>query len=73
MAWNAGTDANWDSVGYTQSFDTKSGEWHTVKLPFRDFKPIFRARTVPGGPPLDASSVRLPSIPTCESLDVDTV
>ncbi len=31
--------------------------WQTVRLPFADFKPVFRARTMPGMPPLNASNI----------------
>ncbi|GJP59841.1 hypothetical protein CLOP_g15469 [Closterium sp. NIES-67] len=51
------TTAAWDALGYTASFDTLAGAWHTVRLPFSSFAPVFRARTVPGAPPLDTSNV----------------
>ena len=40
-----------------RSFDTKAGEWHDVQLPFEEFIPLFRAKTVKGGPKLDPSTV----------------
>lgn len=40
-----------------RSFDTKAGEWHTVRLPFKDFAPVFRARTMPNGPRLNPASI----------------
>eukprot|EP00884_Botryococcus_braunii_P010727 jgi/Botrbrau1/19656/Bobra.0003s0021.2 len=51
------TDTGWDSISYCRSFDTKPGEWQTVKLPFREFKPIFRALSVRDGAPLDPSRI----------------
>lgn len=51
------TDTNWDGIGYTLSFDTKDGEWHDVQLPFQDFIPLFRAKTVKDGSKLDPSTV----------------
>ncbi|CAI5515844.1 unnamed protein product [Closterium sp. Naga37s-1] len=51
------TTAAWDALGYTASFDTLAGTWHTVRLPFYSFAPVFRARTVPGAPPLDTSNI----------------
>ncbi|CAI5982965.1 unnamed protein product [Closterium sp. NIES-65] len=51
------TTAAWDALGYTASFDTLAGSWHTVRLPFSSFAPVFRARTVPGAPPLDTSNI----------------
>ncbi|CAI7910792.1 unnamed protein product [Closterium sp. NIES-54] len=51
------TTAAWDALGYTASFDTLAATWHTVRLPFSSFAPIFRARTVPGAPPLDTANI----------------
>lgn len=38
-------DSGWDSVVYTTSFDTQPC-WQTIRLPFTDFLPVFRARTM---------------------------
>eukprot|EP00252_Welwitschia_mirabilis_P000503 TRINITY_DN1047_c0_g1_i1.p1 TRINITY_DN1047_c0_g1~~TRINITY_DN1047_c0_g1_i1.p1 ORF type:complete len:476 (+),score=112.93 TRINITY_DN1047_c0_g1_i1:541-1968(+) len=51
------TSMEWDSVGYTSSFDTVKNEWHTVRLPFSQFLPVFRARVVQDAQPFDASQV----------------
>lgn len=51
------TDPGWDATAFACSFDTEKGKWQTVTLPFRDFRAIFRARTVRGAPPLDASKI----------------
>ncbi|KAL4448009.1 hypothetical protein ABPG75_005228 [Micractinium tetrahymenae] len=48
--------AGWDTVGYTKSFDTQPG-WQTVRLQFSDFKPVFRARTMLGMPPLNTANI----------------
>ena len=40
-----------------RSFDTTPGQWQTVRLPFSDFIPVFRAKTLRDGQQLDASSV----------------
>ncbi|MBN8563962.1 MAG: CIA30 family protein [Leptolyngbya sp. UWPOB_LEPTO1] len=37
----------WDSTGYSYSFDTVSGEWMTIQIPFAQTIPVFRAKTVP--------------------------
>lgn len=50
-------EAYWDGVGYTASFDTKPGEWQTIRLPWSKFVPVFRARTVDDAPPLDTKSL----------------
>ncbi|RLN08825.1 uncharacterized protein C2845_PM11G19840 [Panicum miliaceum] len=51
------TSYEWDTVGYTESFDTTKGEWQSVKIPFASLKPIFRARTMTDAPPFDASNI----------------
>ncbi len=40
-----------------RSFDTVADEWQTIRLPFSEFAPVFRAKTLKDGAPLDASSV----------------
>ena len=40
-----------------RSFDTVAGEWQTIKLPFSEFMPVFRAKTVRDGTRLDPSEV----------------
>ncbi|MBF2097549.1 MAG: CIA30 family protein [Gloeomargaritaceae cyanobacterium C42_A2020_066] len=52
------TDSGWDSLAYALSFDTQPGVWQTVDLPFAHFVPVFRAKTVPDAPPLDARRLR---------------
>lgn len=44
---------------YQASFDTPAGgDWATVSLPWHEFVPVKRARSVPGGEPLDPSRIR---------------
>ena len=33
------------------------GEWQTIDLPFREFAPVFRAKSLRDGAPLDPSAV----------------
>ena len=40
------TDPGWDSIAYCHSFDTRKGEWHTVRIAFPEFFPVFRAKTL---------------------------
>ncbi|KAF5188629.1 NADH:ubiquinone oxidoreductase [Thalictrum thalictroides] len=47
----------WDTVGYTTGFDTVKDQWQTLRLPFSSLRPIFRAKTVFGAPPFDASKI----------------
>ncbi|GLC61057.1 hypothetical protein PLESTB_001711400 [Pleodorina starrii] len=42
-------DANWDGIAYCSSFDTQPGVWQTIRLPFADFFPVFRAKRVAVG------------------------
>ncbi|KAL3693896.1 hypothetical protein R1sor_007547 [Riccia sorocarpa] len=49
--------ADWDALGYTLSFDTAYNEWQTVRLPFKDFVPVFRARSVKDAPPFDPAKI----------------
>ncbi|KAK8629324.1 hypothetical protein V6N13_078168 [Hibiscus sabdariffa] len=51
------TSTDWDTVGYTASFDTVGGQWQSIRLPFSTLRPIFRARTVSDAPPFDPSNV----------------
>lgn len=51
------TSRDWDTVGYTASFDTVAGQWQSIRLPFSSLRPIFRARTVPDAPPFDPSQI----------------
>ncbi|KAA8515062.1 hypothetical protein F0562_018150 [Nyssa sinensis] len=51
------TSSDWDTVGYTSSFDTVEGQWQSVRLPFSSLRPIFRARTVSDAPPFDPSQI----------------
>jgi len=44
---------------YQASFDTsEGGDWVNVFIPWHEFVPVKRARSVPNGPPLDPSKIR---------------
>jgi len=54
-------DANWDGISWCKSFDTAPGKWTTVSVPFKDFEPVFRARTLKGSQlkaPFDQTNIR---------------
>ncbi len=55
--FNIRTENSRDGVNYRSAFVTKAGEWITVELPFADFQPSFRGRTVPEAPPLDTAHI----------------
>ncbi|NJM47302.1 MAG: CIA30 family protein [Alkalinema sp. RU_4_3] len=52
------SDVGWDSVAFAHSFDTTAGEWITVKIPFTQMVPVFRAKTLKDGTQINLKSVR---------------
>ncbi|KAM7264547.1 hypothetical protein ACFE04_002230 [Oxalis oulophora] len=51
------TSSEWDTVGYTASFDTVKDEWQSIRLAFSSLRPVFRARTVSDAPAFDSSNI----------------
>ncbi len=51
------SDAVWDGVGYSHSFDTVADTWINVRVPFKDLIPVFRAKVVKDRPQIDASKI----------------
>ncbi len=51
------TEAKWDGVAYSYSFDTAYNSLITVRIPFADFIPVFRAKTLPSAEPLNPSKI----------------
>jgi uncharacterized protein YbjT (DUF2867 family) len=47
----------WDGIGYSYSFDTLYNCWTTIRIPFADLIPVFRAKTVPNAASFDGSKV----------------
>lgn len=54
---NLRTDTSWDGLSYCRSFDTEADKWQTIRLPFSEFSPTFRARTVKDGAKVNPSSI----------------
>jgi monofunctional biosynthetic peptidoglycan transglycosylase len=52
------TDRRYDGVSYQAEIATVDGEWREIRLPFNEFRPIFRGRTVPGYAALDPASIK---------------
>jgi uncharacterized protein YbjT (DUF2867 family) len=52
------TEAVWDGIGYSYSFDTVANTWIDVRISFADFIPVFRAKTVKDCPPIEKSKIR---------------
>ncbi|MDJ0796979.1 MAG: CIA30 family protein [Calothrix sp. MO_167.B12] len=50
-------ESKWDGIGYSYSFDTVPNIWITVRIPFADLIPVFRAKTVKDCPPVDTSNI----------------
>lgn len=50
------TETRWDGVAHCYSFDTIADQWITVRMPFADLIPVFRARTLDRSP-VDPSHV----------------
>ncbi|WP_088243502.1 CIA30 family protein [Calothrix rhizosoleniae] len=50
-------ESKWDGIGYSYSFDTVPNIWITVRIPFADLIPVFRAKTVKDCPSIDASNI----------------
>jgi monofunctional biosynthetic peptidoglycan transglycosylase len=52
------TDRRFDSVSYQARLAPGNGEWKVVRIPFDEFRPVFRGRPVPGAPVLDPASIK---------------
>ena len=50
-------EGKWDGIGYSYSFDTVKDSWITVKIPFLELIPVFRAKTVPDASAFNRSQV----------------
>jgi len=50
-------EGKWDGIGYCYSFDTLYNCELTIRIPFADLIPVFRAKTVPEAGSFDASKV----------------
>lgn len=52
------TDHNFDGIAYQAKFETVAGEWQETVLPFTDFQPTFRGRTLRNVAPLNPKDIR---------------
>ena len=50
-------EEKWDGIGYSYSFDTISGDWTTVQIPFAELIPVFRAKIKPDAGAIAANQV----------------
>jgi uncharacterized protein YbjT (DUF2867 family) len=51
-------ETRWDGVGYSYSFDTVRDIWMTVRIPFAEMVPVFRAKTVKDGKTIATDKIR---------------
>ena len=54
---NLRTSEAFDSVQYQAAFATRAGDWETIRIPFGEFRPVFRGRAVTDAPPLDPKHI----------------
>jgi len=52
------TDAAFDGVSYQVTLATEAGRWIEARLPFAEFRPVFRGREVRGHPALDPGAIK---------------
>lgn len=52
------TNDRFDGLAYQATFDTAPDEWQVFVIPFSEFLPTFRGRTILDAGPLDSSSIR---------------
>jgi len=51
------TSSNFDGYAYQSKVTTVEGEWTDFKVPFKDFKPTYRGRTLSGKPALESKNI----------------
>ncbi len=54
----ARTDNQYDGVTYSADFQTETNAWQEIAIPFEDFRPTFRGRTLKDQPPLQGLPLR---------------
>ena len=52
------SDDRFDGIAYAADFKTRDGEWTVTHIPFHQFRPTFRGRTLTDVPPLDTSRIQ---------------
>ena len=51
------TETKWDGTAYSYSVDTVSNTWMSVRIPFTELIPVFRAKTLKDSAPIDPSNI----------------
>ena len=54
---NLRADSAFDGIMYRVPFETREGEWQTLRFSFSEFRASFRGREVPQAPPLDPARI----------------
>jgi len=52
------SNEGFDGIAYRSYFETREGEWLEISLPFSEFVPTFRGRTLSDQPALDRSRIQ---------------
>jgi NADH dehydrogenase [ubiquinone] 1 alpha subcomplex assembly factor 1 len=52
------TNESFDGYAYQAKFKTEEDVWREIKMPFKDFTPTFRGRTLSNKPPLKSENIR---------------
>jgi len=52
------SDDGSDGVAYAADFTTRDGEWTITRIPFHEFRPTFRGRTLTDVPQLETSHIQ---------------
>ena len=50
-------ETQWDGTAYSYAFDTIDNSWMSIRIPFSDLVPVFRAKTLKDNPPLDSTHI----------------
>ena len=51
------TNHNFDGFAYQAKIKTEAGKWEEIKVPFKEFSPTFRGRTLNGKPALNCKNI----------------
>lgn len=51
------TETKWDGTAYCYSFDTVPNIWMTIRIPFSEMIPVFRAKTLNDYPQIDKTQI----------------
>jgi len=57
-AFRMRTTGAFDGISYEARFKTVAGEWKTVELPFKAFRPVFRGRLARDAAPLEPKLIK---------------